>query len=132
MAKMAMPPQNASLPIRQTTSGAREAVSLQGRSEGAAMAALGSEALQHELAKLPGWSLAGKTIHKRYTFKSFLAGIEFVDRIALAAESAGHHPDIAINYTAVGISLSTHSAGGITEKDLALAGAIDHIYAARA
>lgn len=96
------------------------------------MAVLSSEAVQQELVKLPGWSLEGKAIHRKYRFKSFMAGIEFIDKVALAAESAGHHPDITINYTAIAISLSTHSAGGVTEKDFALAGAIDRIYAARA
>ena len=60
-------------------------------------------------------------MRKKYTFKSFLPGIEFVNKIAQAAESAGHHPDITINYNVVGISLSTHSEGGVTQKDFDLA-----------
>ena len=97
-------------------------------SKGATMAALSNEAIQHGLAKMHGWSYQGKDIHKKFTFKSFLPGIEFVNKIAQAAESAGHHPDITINYNVVGISLSTHSEGGITGKDFDLAGRIDEIH----
>ena len=92
------------------------------------MAALNNEAIQQGLAKVQGWSYQGKELHKKYTFKSFLPGIEFVNKIAQAAESAGHHPDITINYNVVGISLSTHSEGGVTEKDFDLAGKIDQIH----
>ena len=77
-----------------------------------------------------GWSYQGKELHKKFTFKSFLPGIEFVNKIAQAAESAGHHPDITINYNVVGISLSTHSEGGVTEKDFDLARKIDQIHSA--
>lgn len=94
------------------------------------MAALSKEAIQQGLAKMPGWSLQGQDIHKKYTFKSFLPAIDFVNKIAQAAESAGHHPDITINYNVVGISLSTHSEGGITEKDFDLGRKIDQIHSA--
>ena len=96
------------------------------------MAALSNEAIQQGLAKIPGWSYQGKELHKKFTFKSFLPGIEFVNRIAHAAEDAGHHPDITINYNVVGISLSTHSEGGVTQKDLDLAGKIEQIHSALA
>ncbi len=66
------------------------------------MTALSNEAIQHGLATMPGWSCQGKDLHKKYTFKSFLPGIEFVNRIAQAAESAGHPTDITINYNIVG------------------------------
>ncbi len=92
------------------------------------MAALSTEGLQQGLAKLQGWAYEGKELRKKYTFKSFMPGIEFVNKIAHAAESAGHHPDITINYNVVGISLSTHSEGGVTQKDFDLAGKIDQIH----
>ena len=92
------------------------------------MAALSHDAIQQELAKMPGWSYTGKDLKKRFTFQSFLPGIEFVNLIAQAAESAGHHPDITINYNVVGISLSTHSEGGVTRKDFDLATKIDQIH----
>jgi 4a-hydroxytetrahydrobiopterin dehydratase len=96
------------------------------------MAALNNEAVQQGLAKMPGWSYEGKELHKKFTFKSFLPGIEFVNKIAQAAESAGHHPDITINYNVVGIGLSTHSQGGVTEKDFDLARKVDQIHSALA
>ena len=92
------------------------------------MAALSHEAIHRELAKMPGWTFEGKELHKKYTFSSFLPGIEFVNKIAQAAEAAGHHPDITINYNVVGIGLSTHSEGGVTQKDFDLAGKIDQIH----
>ena len=91
------------------------------------MAALSHDAIHQELANMLGWSYSGKDLQKSFTFKSFLPAIEFVNQIAQAAESAGHHPDITINYSVVGISLSTHSEGGVTRKDFALATKIDQI-----
>ena len=96
------------------------------------MAALSNEAIQQRLAKMQGWSYQGKELRKKFTFKSFLPGIEFVNKIAQAAESAGHHPDITINYNVVGIDLSTHSEGGVTEMDFDLASKIDQIHSALA
>lgn len=75
------------------------------------------------------WSHAGKALHKKFTFKSFMPAISFVDKIAEAAEKAAHHPDITINYNVVSISLSTHSEGGVTEKDFELASQLDQIAA---
>jgi 4a-hydroxytetrahydrobiopterin dehydratase len=94
------------------------------------MAALTHEAIQQGLTKIQGWAFEGNELRKKFTFKTFLTGIEFVNKIAGAAESAGHHPDITINYNVVGIALSTHSEGGVTTKDFDLAGAIDQIHSA--
>jgi 4a-hydroxytetrahydrobiopterin dehydratase len=79
------------------------------------------------LAKLPGWAREGGAIVKRYTFKAFQDGIRFVDRVAAAADAADHHPDIDIRYTTVTMALSTHSAGGLTAKDVAMAAEIDRL-----
>jgi 4a-hydroxytetrahydrobiopterin dehydratase len=78
--------------------------------------------IQRALGKLPGWSRRGDVISKTYLFKTFPEGIAFVGRLAAAAEKADHHPDIDIRYTKVTIALSTHSAGGVTQMDLDLAG----------
>jgi len=94
------------------------------------MAALNDQAIQQGLKKIDGWSYQNKELQKKFTFRSFMPGIEFVNRIAAAAENANHHPDIAINYNVVGIRLSTHSEGGVTEKDFNLAGKIDEIHTA--
>jgi 4a-hydroxytetrahydrobiopterin dehydratase len=91
------------------------------------VAALNKEEIHQKLKKMEGWSLVGKSLQKKYNFKSFMPGINFVNKIAEAAEEAQHHPDITIQYSLVGINLSTHSEGGVTEKDFELAGKIDHI-----
>jgi 4a-hydroxytetrahydrobiopterin dehydratase len=92
------------------------------------MATLSNTEIRERLKTMPGWSLVGNAIYKKFTFKSFLPAIAFVNQIAEAAEQANHHPDITINYNQVGITLSTHSQSGVTEKDLHLAEAIDKIH----
>jgi 4a-hydroxytetrahydrobiopterin dehydratase len=82
-------------------------------------------AIQRELGKLPGWSRRGDVVTKTYQFPKFLDGIDFVVGVAKAAEAADHHPDIDIRYTKITCALSTHSAGGITQKDLDMAGQIE-------
>jgi 4a-hydroxytetrahydrobiopterin dehydratase len=77
------------------------------------------------LTALPGWARRGDAIVKSYTFEKFAEGIRFVDRVAVEADTADHHPDIDIRWTTVTMSLSTHSAGGLTKKDLALAAVIE-------
>src|SRR2546423_5331994 len=85
-------------------------------------------AIQRELGSLPGWSRRGDVITKTFQFRGFLTGIDFVAAIAKAAEAADHHPDIDIRYTKVVCTLSTHSAGGITQKDLDMAREIDRVH----
>lgn len=81
--------------------------------------------IQRELGNLPGWTRRGDVITKTFQFRDFLTGIDFVAAVAKAADAADHHPDIDIRYTKVVCSLSTHSAGGITQKDLDMAKKID-------
>jgi 4a-hydroxytetrahydrobiopterin dehydratase len=76
---------------------------------------------------LNGWTLDGDAIRKQYTFKNFLEAIAFVNRIAPEAEAADHHPDILINYKRVTLTYSTHSEGGLTDKDFAGAAAADRV-----
>jgi 4a-hydroxytetrahydrobiopterin dehydratase len=82
-------------------------------------------AIQRELGSLQGWSRRGDVITKTFQFRNFMAGINFVTAVAKAADAADHHPDIDIRYTKITCSLSTHSAGGITQKDLDLAKQIE-------
>jgi 4a-hydroxytetrahydrobiopterin dehydratase len=82
-------------------------------------------AIHRGLANLSGWSRKGDAITKTYQFKTFPAAISFVGRVAEAAETADHHPDIDIRYTKVACTLSTHDAGGITQSDLDLAAEIE-------
>ena len=81
--------------------------------------------IQRELGTLPGWSRRGDVITKTFQFRDFLTGIDFVVAVAKAADAADHHPDIDIRYTKVICSLSTHSAGGITQMDLDMARKIE-------
>ena len=79
------------------------------------------------LAGLDGWRYdeAAGAIGRDFRFKDFSAAFAFMTRVALLAEQAGHHPDWSNSYNRVSISLSTHSAGGVTRKDIELAAAID-------
>ena len=78
-----------------------------------------------KLKDLDGWELEGDTISKKYEFPSFPQAMKFVNKVAELAERADHHPDIFINYRRVTLGLSTHSEGGITQKDIDLADQID-------
>ena len=93
------------------------------------MAALSKNEIQQKLKDMRGWSHVGKSIQKRFTLKAFVPAIDLVNKIAELAEKAQHHPDITINYNVVGIALSTHSEGGVTQKDFDLAKQIDTLAA---
>jgi len=86
---------------------------------------LSDEAVEAGLARLPGWELRDGRIRKQYQFRTFLRAVTFVNSVAYLAESAGHHPDITINYNRVTLRLVTHSEGGLTDLDFALAREID-------
>jgi 4a-hydroxytetrahydrobiopterin dehydratase len=77
------------------------------------------------LKVLPGWEREGDEIEKKFRFADFKASMAFVNRVAELAEAADHHPDISIKYNRVKLTLSTHSEGGVTEKDFALAAQLD-------
>jgi len=89
------------------------------------MAKLSEAEIAEGLGQLAGWSRHGDAIVKHYTFTAFAEGIRFVDRVAVEADKADHHPDIDVRWTTVTMALSTHSAGGLTGKDFALAAVID-------
>jgi 4a-hydroxytetrahydrobiopterin dehydratase len=84
--------------------------------------------IKEELKALPGWECRDNSLCKLYRFNEFMDGIHFVDRIAEMAEAADHHPDIHINYTRVTFICSTHSDGGITDKDTRLARQIEQAF----
>ena len=77
------------------------------------------------LKDLPGWERDGDEIEKKFKFDNFKASMAFANRVADLAEAADHHPDISIKYNRVKLTLSTHSEGGVTEKDFALAAQLD-------
>jgi 4a-hydroxytetrahydrobiopterin dehydratase len=89
------------------------------------MSLLSDAEITERLAGLPGWSREGDKLIKHYEFPSFMEAIAFVQRVAERAEAANHHPDIAIHYRKVTLALSTHSEGGITEKDTEAAASFD-------
>ncbi|HEX7798238.1 MAG TPA: 4a-hydroxytetrahydrobiopterin dehydratase [Vicinamibacterales bacterium] len=91
------------------------------------MSTLSREEIARRLASLRGWSLDGDAIKKQYTFRDFPEAVHFVDRLVPVAEAADHHPDILINYKRVTLTYSTHSEGGLTEKDFEGANAADHV-----
>ena len=75
----------------------------------------------------PDWSRTGNEISRTYVFKNFNESMGFVTRLALVAEKADHHPDIDIRWSKVTLTLSTHSEGGLTVKDLELADSSDGV-----
>jgi 4a-hydroxytetrahydrobiopterin dehydratase len=75
----------------------------------------------------PGWSWADTEITRTYEFADFNEAMGFVTRVAMEAEKANHHPDIDIRWNRVTLTLSTHSAGGLTRKDLELADVADNL-----
>lgn len=89
------------------------------------MALLPDDEITRELASLPGWERAGREIRRVYSFPDFKGSMAFVGRVAELAEAMDHHPDILINYSRVTLTLSSHDAGGITERDIRLARRID-------
>lgn len=97
-------------------------------SEDIPMPKLAPEQVTERLKQIPGWEQKGNAISKLFRFKEFMDGIRFVGKVAEIAERMDHHPDITINYTRITFSCSTHSEGGITEKDFKLAGDIENAF----
>jgi 4a-hydroxytetrahydrobiopterin dehydratase len=88
---------------------------------GASLTKLDEAAIGSALAALPGWSRQGGNISRTYAFKDFPAAMKFVNAVAVLAEQVQHHPDIDVRWNKVTLALSTHDAGGLTQKDFALA-----------
>jgi 4a-hydroxytetrahydrobiopterin dehydratase len=84
------------------------------------------------LAGLSGWTGTTEAVSRTVEAADFLAAIALVNRVAEAAEAADHHPDIDIRWRTVTFTLSTHSAGGVTGKDMEMARRIDELAAAPA
>ncbi len=80
-----------------------------------------------QLQRLAQWTLQGDQIERLLTFENFADAMIFVNRVAEIAEEEGHHPDIRIVYNRVTLTLSTHDAGGLTQKDFQMAHRIDSL-----
>jgi 4a-hydroxytetrahydrobiopterin dehydratase len=83
--------------------------------------------IQDALKRLPGWQRAGTAITRAFEFPDFKAAMEFVNKVAAAAEQANHHPDIDIRYNKVTMSLVSHDSGGVTQRDVRMAERINQI-----
>src|SRR5687767_15970067 len=91
-----------------------------------------NEQVQQRLAGLDGWTLDGEAIRKQFVFDGFASAVAFVVRVGFDAEAADHHPDILIaNYRKVTLTFTTHSARGLTEKDLAGAERAEQVFGER-
>ena len=85
------------------------------------MELLTDDQITAELSEAPGWTLEGGQITRTVQRKDFKDAIIFVGGVAFLAERANHHPDISIQWNKVTLTLSTHSAGGLTAADFSLA-----------
>jgi 4a-hydroxytetrahydrobiopterin dehydratase len=83
------------------------------------MATIDPAEAARRLQSLLGWVLDGDAIRRKFTFDGFPAAVAFVTRLGFDAEAADHHPDILINYKRVTLTYTTHSEGGLTDKDFA-------------
>ena len=91
------------------------------------MPKLGASEIEQRMKSVNGWTREGDAIRKQFTFADFLQAIAFVNRLAPEAEKADHHPDILISYKRVTLTYSTHSEGGLTEKDFVGAATADRL-----
>jgi len=92
---------------------------------------LNDESIRGWVGGREGWKQSGQTLTKEFRFTSFRNSIVFVNRVASLADDVDHHPDIDIRYTTVSLTLTTHEANGLTQKDLDLAERIDFATSAR-
>jgi len=88
---------------------------------------LSAPEIKASLTSVPSWKKRSGTITRTFEFKDFPAAIKFVNATAKLAEKARHHPDIDIRWNKVSLTLITHDAGGLTERDFTLARKLDQI-----
>lgn len=93
------------------------------------MSTLSDDQISSALADLPGWSHAGEAITKRFEFEDFNAAMAFMATAALQIDELNHHPEWTNVYNRVDVSLSSHDAGGVTDRDITLAGILEGIVA---
>jgi len=91
------------------------------------MAVLTDSEIQNALTSLPGWKKNGPGIQRVFEFPDFKAAMQFVNKVADAAEQANHHPDIDIRYNKVTMALISHDSGGVTQRDVKMANRINQI-----
>lgn len=86
---------------------------------------LSQEEIETRLGELEGWIVEGDAITKTFDEGDFVGSVEFVRRVTGPAEEMGHHPDLSISWSEVKVSITSHSAGGLTADDFELADRID-------
>lgn len=91
------------------------------------MAVLTDAEIKQAITTLPGWQQHDKAIQRVFQFPDFKAAMQFVNKIAEAAEQANHHPDIDIRYNKVTMALISHDSGGVTKRDVGMARKINEI-----
>ena len=89
------------------------------------MALLSDAEIEERLGSLTGWRRSGDAIEKRFERGDFVGSVRFVRDLVEPAEEMGHHPDVAISWDTVTVTISTHSEGGLTAADFELAEKID-------
>ena len=89
------------------------------------MELLSDSEIDSRLAELEGWEREGETIAKTFELADFVGSVQFVGKLVEPAEEMGHHPDLTVSWNKVGVSITTHSAGGLTANDFELAKRID-------
>jgi 4a-hydroxytetrahydrobiopterin dehydratase len=89
------------------------------------MELLSDSEIESRLAELDGWEREGETIAKTFELADFVGSAQFVGKLVEPAEEMGHHPDLTVSWNKVGVSITTHSAGGLTANDFELAQRID-------
>ena len=89
------------------------------------MALLSDEEIEERLGVLDGWKRDGEAITKDFKRDEFTGSVEFVNEITPVAEELNHHPDLAISWDTVTVTISTHSEGGLTASDFQLAERVD-------
>ena len=91
------------------------------------MALLSDEEVQARAGELDGWDCTGGALHKDFKLGDFTGSVDFVNRLTPVAEEMNHHPDLAISWDTVTVTITTHSEGGLTANDFELAGKIDSL-----
>lgn len=86
-----------------------------------------SDQINAELKKLPDWSLKDEKVHREFKFANFVEAFGFMSQVAILAEKANHHPEWSNVYSTVTIDLTTHEAGGISQRDMDLAAQISQV-----
>lgn len=96
------------------------------------MSTLTPATIRESLKTVPAWKKKGASIHRTFKFTDFPGALRYVNAVGRLAEKAWHHPDIDIRWNKVTLALTTHDAGGLTDKDFSLAAQFDRLASASA